>query len=166
MLIYHQAYDAYHCLFRMIAIVDHVHEIEVDKARILDFYLMFPAMASKIKMPYNYAYIKKIAKAYENVYHDPLSPASTFKDLQEIQTSAIKCLTATGLVEKEFYKKGVLKRTKLEIPNGLVTSLMAFINEKKDINEFILSTLSDFHLLGKEGLKDRTGLMEYRYDFN
>lgn len=32
MLIYHPAYDAYHCLFRMIALIDHVNEIEVDKA--------------------------------------------------------------------------------------------------------------------------------------
>ncbi|HGB7664248.1 TPA: ABC-three component system middle component 5, partial [Salmonella enterica subsp. enterica serovar Enteritidis] len=27
----------------MIALIDHVNEIEVDKARILDFYLIFPA---------------------------------------------------------------------------------------------------------------------------
>ncbi|HGA8765958.1 TPA: ABC-three component system middle component 5, partial [Salmonella enterica subsp. enterica serovar Virchow] len=47
MLIYHPAYDAYHCLFRMIALIDHVNEIEVDKARILDFYLIFPALVSE-----------------------------------------------------------------------------------------------------------------------
>lgn len=48
MLIYHPAYDAYHCVFRMLLIAERVSGIEVEKARILDFYLVFPGMVKKI----------------------------------------------------------------------------------------------------------------------
>ena len=118
MLIYHPAYDAYHCIFRMIALIDHVNEIEVDKARILDFYLIFPSLVEKIRMPYNYSYIKKIAKKYSNDYRNPISAISTFRDLHQIQMAAIRCLAATGLIEIAVLDKGLIKRTEKEIPDG------------------------------------------------
>ena len=41
-----------------------------------------------------------------------------------------------------------------------------FINTKEDVYSFIINDLSTLHLTGKDGLKDRTNLMEYRYDFS
>jgi len=166
MLIYHPAFDAYHCLFRMIALVDHVQCIEVDKARILDFYLTFPALVSNIRMPPTLSFAKKTAKAYSNIYHDPISPRSTFKDMYHIQNSALKCLVATGLVDLKDFEKGNIYRTDVEIPDELLLSMRDFLNKKKDVYEFILGSLSKFHLTGRDGLKDRTNLMEYRYDFS
>ncbi|MGR2856882.1 hypothetical protein FY046_12660 [Erwinia sp. 1181_3] len=166
MLIYHPAYDAYHCLFRMIALIDHVNEIEVDKARILDFYLIFPALVSEIRMPHNYSAIKKEAKKYSNEYRNPINISSTFRDMHEIQMAAIRCLAATGLIEIVSLEKNIIKRTHKSIPDGLLLSMRDFINAKKDIHEFIVTTLSQFHLTGKDGLKDRTNLMEFRYDFS
>lgn len=75
MLIYHPAFDAYHCLFRMIAIIDHLNVVEVDKVRILDFYMIFPALVSKIRMPTTYNKSKAEAKKYSNEYRDPISPS-------------------------------------------------------------------------------------------
>lgn len=99
MLIYHPAYDAYHCIFRMISLIDHVNEVEIDKARILDFYLTFPSLVSEIRMPNNYKRVKKEAKKYSNLYRKPINTASTFRDMHEIQMAAIRCLAATGLIE-------------------------------------------------------------------
>lgn len=166
MLIYHPAYDAYHCIFRMIALIDHVNEIEVDKARILDFYLIFPALISEIRMPHNYSGIKKEAKKYSNEYRNPISIIATFRDMYEIQMAAIRCLAATGLIEIEPLETGVIKRTDKPIPDGLLLSMRDFLNAKEDIHTFIISKLSQFHLTGKDGLKDRTNLMEFRYDFS
>ena len=166
MLIYHPAYDAYHCLFRMIALIDHVDEIEIDKARILDFYLTFPSLVSKIRMPLSYKFIKKVANNYSNDYRNPIGLTSTFRDMHQIQMAAIRCLAATGLIELAELDKKIIKRTDKEIPDGLLLSMRDFLNTKKDIYIFIISTLSKFHLTGKDGLKDRTSLMEYRYDFS
>src|SRR5476649_1667680 len=154
MLIYHPAYDAYHCLFRMIALIDHFNEIEVDKARILDFYLIFPSLVSEIRMPHNYSSIKKIAKKYSNNYRNPISIVATFRDMHQIQIAAIRCLAATGLIELTELDRGVIKRSEREIPDGLLLSMHNFFNAKEDIYEFIFSKLSQFHLTGKDGLKD------------
>jgi len=166
MLIYHPAYDAYHCLFRMIALIDHVNEVEVDKARILDFYLIFPSLVSEIRMPHNYSGVKKEAKKYSNDYRNPINTASTFRDMHEIQMAAIRCLAATGLIEVNPLEKNLIKRTDKSIPDGLLLSMRDFINNKSDIYSFIISKLSQFPLTGKDGLKDRTNLMEFRYDFS
>ncbi|HDL7428985.1 TPA: hypothetical protein PXN84_003222 [Yersinia enterocolitica] len=166
MLIYHPAFDAYHCLFRMIALIDHVQCVEVDKARILDFYLTFPSLVATIRMPPTLSYAKKTARLYSNVYHDPISPRSTFKDMYHIQNSALKCLVATGLIELKDFENGKIYRTDLEIPDALLLSMSVFLNKKKDVYDFILESLSSFHLTGRDGLKDRTNLMEFRYDFS
>ena len=90
MLIYHPAYDAYHCLFRMIALINNIDTIEIEKARILDFYLTFPSLVEKIRMPQNHSHIKKIAKKYFNDYRNPINSASVFQDMHQIQISAIR----------------------------------------------------------------------------
>ncbi|ENY3037314.1 ABC-three component system middle component 5 [Serratia marcescens] len=166
MLIYHPAYDAYHCLFRMIALTDHLNTVEVDKIRILDFYLIFPSLVAEIRMPQNFSSIKKLARTYANEYHDPISQISTFRDMHQIQIAAIKCLAATGMIEKNSLENGIVQRTDVAIPDGLLLSMRDFLNEKKDIYEFIMEKLSQFHLIGRDGLKHRTSLMEYRYDFS
>ncbi|MDN4622701.1 ABC-three component system middle component 5 [Pantoea agglomerans] len=166
MLIYHPAYDAYHCIFRMIALIDHVNEIEVDKARILDFYLIFPALVSEIRMPQNFSTIKKEAKKYSNEYHNPINTTSTFRDMHEIQIAAIRCLAATGLIEVKSLEKDFIKRTDKSIPDGLLLSMRDFLKSKDEVYNFIIVKLSQFHLTGKDGLKDRTNLMEFRYDFS
>lgn len=111
MLIYHPAYDAYHCLFRMIALTDHLNTVEVDKIRILDFYLIFPSLVAEIRMPPNFSSIKKLARTYANEYHDPISQISTFRDMHQIQIAAIKCLAATGMIEKNSLENGIIQRT-------------------------------------------------------
>ncbi|HEN3580842.1 TPA: ABC-three component system middle component 5 [Yersinia enterocolitica] len=166
MLIYHPAYDAYHCLFRMIAVIDHLSTLEVDKARILDFYLMFPSLVSDIRMPPNYIGDKKVAKSYANKYHDPINQLSTFRDMHQIQIAALRCLAASGLIDLPRFEKGEVHRTDMEIPDGLLLSMRGFLNEKNNIYTFIIEKLSKFNLTGKDGLKDRTRLMEYRYDFS
>ncbi|AOT43151.1 hypothetical protein NFK84_11865 [Enterobacter ludwigii] len=166
MLIYHPAFDAYHCLFRMIALSDHLNTVEVEKIRILDFYMIFPSLVSKIRMPATHNDAKAEAKKYINEYRDPISPLATFRDMHQIQISALKCLAAAGLIDMEKLEHGVIIRTQMEIPDGLLLEMKSFLNEKPKIYDFIIDKLSQFHLLGKDGLKDRTQLMEYRYDFS
>lgn len=166
MLIYHPALDAYHCLFRMMALIENVNEIEVDKVRILDFYLTFPFLISEIRMPHKFSNIKVLAKKHSNLYRNPININSTFRDMHQIQMTAIRCLAATGLIERSMLNKNILKRTSMQVPDGLSKSTRDFIEKKEDIYSFIINELSEFRLTGKDGLKDRTSLMEYRYDFS
>lgn len=164
MLIYHPAYDAYHCLFRMLAILERTGRVEVDKLKILDFYILFPSMLSDIKMPRNFIGIKKIASGIYNQYHDPINPKVAFKEMRYIQEAAIKCMLAAGYIISEDLDSGYVQRSKKELPSEIALKMKSFLDDKEPFSSFITNDLSTFHLAGPDGLKARTQLMEYRYD--
>lgn len=164
MLIYHPAYDAYHCVFRMLLIFNSIKEIEIEKARLLDFYLMFPSAISKIRLPANLKEARRAAKNLSNVYHDPINAASTFRDMGEIQQAALKCIAASGLIDMENLAKGLVKRTAQELPVEIQKKISEYMEKRQPITEIILSGLAKIPLRGDDGLKHRTELMEHRYD--
>lgn len=164
MLIYHPAYDAYHCLFRMLAILEKAGRVEVDKLKILDFYILFPSMLSKVKMPREFFGIKKIASAICNQYHDPINPKVAFKDMRYIQDAAIKCMLASGYIIADELDSGYVKRSEKALPAKIALKVKGFLDENEPFSSFITSELATLSLLGSEGLKARTQLMEYRYD--
>lgn len=164
MLIYHPAYDAYHCVFRMLCIVTAKPSIEVDRARLLDFYLLFPSAISEIRLPKSHYSGRQLAKALENVYRDPINPAAAFRDLRYIQEAALKCLVAAGLIESTSYEFGLLVRTDVPLPDEMFQATSKYIAENSELTGFVLGELVNIPLKGVDGLKHRTGLMEYRYD--
>lgn len=164
MLIYHPAYDAYHCVFRMLVVINAVQFLETDKARLLDFYLIFPSAISKIRLPQNLASGRKIAKDLKNSYRDPINSVSSFRELHQIQLAALKCIAASGLIDINKFSKGIIERTEQPIPEFLLLQIKNFIVTQGDIAKFILNDLSALPLNGPDGLKHRTELLEYRYD--
>lgn len=99
MLIYHPGYDAYHCIFRLLAVIDKVQDLEIDKARILEFFLLYPAAVSQVKIPQGMTAIRKEAKLLSNQYHDPINTRTTFRDMRFIQDAALKCIAAASLID-------------------------------------------------------------------
>ncbi|WP_250478858.1 MULTISPECIES: ABC-three component system middle component 5 [unclassified Caballeronia] len=164
MLIYHPAFDAYHCVFRMLAVAERVPETELDKARLLDFYLLFPALVASIRLPSTLRDARKLAKAEANVYHDPLNAATTFRELRHIQEAALKCIAASGLIDKTRFESGYVTRTDRAIPGELKQKIDAFIEQRQPVADIVLKGLADIPLRGHDGLKHRTDLMEYKYD--
>ncbi|WP_414445376.1 ABC-three component system middle component 5 [Burkholderia sp. 22PA0106] len=164
MLIYHPAYDAYHCAFRMLVVAESIPELEVDKARLLDFYLLFPASVQFVRLPANLRGAQKIAKSFYNEYHDPLSPATTFRELRQIQQSALRCIAASGLIDIRRLEVGFVRRTDLSLPSDLRSRIKAFLLQRESLADTILFGLGSIPLRGHDGLKHRSKLMEYRYD--
>lgn len=166
MLIYHPAYDAYHCVFRMLSILSVIPSLEYDKARLLDFYLTFPSAVQGITLPKTLTHGKRLAKKFENVYHDPFDPSFIFKDMRAIQISAVGCLVASGIVNRASYSDGVIVRTDVKLPISLETRISDFLASRPEIGDFILHDLAMLPLRGVNGLKHRTGLLEYKYDIS
>lgn len=165
MLIYHPAYDAYHCVFRMLLIAEHVKSLEMEKARLLDFYLVFPGMVRKIRLPDSLRELRSQAKKVVNVYRDPVSEASTFQEMRHIQEAALRSIAASGLLNMGAFAAGYISRSNTSIPSSLDKKLKAFLSEGGPIAMGVIKGLSAIPLLGHDGLKHRTQLMEYRYDF-
>lgn len=164
MLIYHPAYDAYHCVFRMLAVAECIKNTEVDKARLLDFYLVFPAALEKIRLPSDMRSLRRIAKEVANVYRDPVSTTSMFLEMRHIQEAALKAIAASGLIAIDSYSAGYVERTSMALPDALEEKLRDFINQNSVVTDAVLNELAKIPLLGKDGLKHRSQLMEYRYD--
>lgn len=164
MLIYHPAYDAYHCVFRMLLICSSIKELEIEKARLLDFYLMFPSAVSKIRLPANLIEARRLAKGLTNAYHDPINIASTFRDMGEIQQAALKCIAASGLIDIEKLSQGFVIRTNQSVPAEIQKNISEYLERRQPLAGIILSGLAEIPLRGDGGLKHRTELMEYRYD--
>ncbi len=165
MLIYHPGYDAYHCIFRLIAVIDKVQDLEIDKARILEFFLLYPSAIAQVKIPQGMTSIRKEAKLLSNQYHDPINIRTTFRDVRFIQDAALKCIAAASLIDLDRFELGYITRTQLPIPDSLNSCINSFIAKNENVSRFILDELSKIPLLGENGLKHRTELMEYRYDF-
>lgn len=164
MLIYHPAFDAYHAAFRMIAISERVQRLEIDKARILDFYLLFPFAISSIKLPDQLKGFRKEAKKLANPFHDPMDRRSTFRDMRYIQEVALKCIAAADVIRIQDFTSGHVVRSGVNLSKEMHHRVRGFLDEREPASTFVLEKLSTIDLLGAGGLKDRTGLMEYRYD--
>ena len=70
MLIYHPLYDAYHCVFRLLLIIERLENVPVATVRLLDFYVLFPARVAKIRLPAELSYGRTLANKSYNPYHE------------------------------------------------------------------------------------------------
>ncbi|WP_221179247.1 ABC-three component system middle component 5 [Pseudomonas frederiksbergensis] len=115
-------------------------------------------------MPKTHSSGRQLAKLLANVYRDPINPSATFRELRYIQEAALKCMVASGFVEAKSYEAGLVVRTKLSLPDSMLEAISAYLEKNLELSEFVLAELATIPLKGLDGLKDRTGLMEYRYD--
>ena len=164
MLIYHPAFDAYHCVYRMTMLTQKVKELEYSKLRILDFYLCFPAEIANIELPKDLQKIRAVAKVAENKFRGPVSSIRTFHDLEQIQNSATRLLAASDVFDSKKLEEGIISRTSRALPTELIKATSDPSNQAGTLIDFVLTQLSALPLQGNGGLKQRSGLMEYRYD--
>lgn len=161
MLVYHPAFDSYHCLFRSISILEVCRKCEVERLRILDFCLAFPTTVAKFRLPPGRSAVKKAALTESNPYRDPISARAMFANLTTIQMAAFSCLTATGLATLE---SGVLTRTQTVLPEAIRERSLSMQAQERTFFNTLLLQLNALPLFGPDGLKARSELMEFRYD--
>ncbi len=165
MLIYNQAYDLYHSMFRILQITEKTKEVlEVDKLRILDFYLAFPAELLEIKTFLGFKKYEKYIKAETNKYERVIDRKRIFFKMENIQISAIKALISYGFIDAEEFKNGKVKRTENKLTEKLQLRLNNAYEENPNLISLITGPLATMNLYGHLGLKVRTNLIEFKYD--
>lgn len=162
MLIYHPAFDAYHCVVRLLRLLTHLNSCEIQRARILDFFIAFPSCIAEVRLPRGNPQVKRIAKSLSNPYHDPVNPKQAFREMEHIQLAAIRCLAGAGIIETDALRLGILKSSEKPIPPSLNPDAQLLANET--LTTYFLKTLASLPLTGPNGLKDRSGLLDHRYD--
>ena len=162
-MIYHPRNDIYHCCFRLLSILkSYDHPITIEKIRIIDFYLVYPNFVKEITLPRKNGNTK-----LKNMYAKLPAPFEImpnkkilFSELKSFQYSAISLLRAKSLIE---IKEKTISKTSdyWLLPNGFFEE-NNILNDETQVQ--LIKCLSSIELIGTQGLKQRTGLMEYRYD--
>lgn len=167
MLIYNQAYDLYHTMFRLIQLTNSMdinEEMEIDKLRILDFYFAFPNELIDIKRFRGFKKYEKFINAEENRYERVIDRRRIFFKMENIQMLAIKALVSYGIFKTESFRNGKIKKTGKDIDNELSDRLKEANKENQNLITLITGPLASINLYGHLGLKERTNLIEFKYD--
>ncbi|MEZ8493475.1 ABC-three component system middle component 5 [Vibrio splendidus] len=167
MLIYHPAQDINHCVYRLLSIMENtIHrEIKIDTYRLIDFYTLFPYLVSLIKP------LPKPLNKHRSKFSNVPEPFEALKntrrilfELENLQTVAIQNLLAKNILDKDFFEKGLIKRTELSLPFLLEEEITSSTLSQEGWFRALIDDLPNVKFDGKTGLKARSGLMEYRYD--
>ena len=164
---YHPAFDANHCLYRIVSILHATKDTPINWSllRMLDFYYVFPSQLKNIApWPREIQKMKALAMKIPDQFEDLTNPARTFFELQPFKKTAMLELIAKGVLSKPSFDKGFMK---LE-PGSLRSEYIALLETddflKSDAFQVITKGLPSAMFNGVGGLKYRSGLMEYVYD--
>lgn len=165
MLVYHPAYDMNHGMFRMLRLLDATPDqvMKWDTFRILDLYYLFPYLLSAVSLPREFLKAKRTLEKRSSKYNRVPSPKVFIQQMVGIHESVARSLVGKGFLDAEAFEKHSLKRTDKPLPTIL---LKAFENADDDhaLVDLLACQLAALPLSGRGGLKERTGLLEHRYD--
>lgn len=166
MLVYHPAFDMYHCIFRMVRLLNRLPKASyhVERIRILDFYLLFPGQIPSFRFPRPLMTHRRRFAGKDNRYEKLADPFRIFLRLSPFQQEALGCLAAHGLVDSTELTKGMVSRTDQALPSRLKAIADETDTLEPDAIELLTGQLMSIDLYGKDGMKARSDLFEYRYD--
>lgn len=169
MIAYQPAFDPYHSIFRMIRIIIGMNDceyMELEKFRILDFYLVFPFLIENFKFKREDLGLRKLAKSYDRMrpYGSMPDSRDIFVRMAPIQAMASETLVARGLVDADAYKVGLITKGELNFDAAVLNRAEAANRLQSSLIDILNVMCSNYALLGDDGIKRRSGLMEYRYD--
>lgn len=170
-LSYQPAFDPYNAVFRILQLrkggwLDRT--MPYDALRIADFFLLFPFFLQDNDNRYKpeHRAIRAVGRKYEAVkpYSRLPDKRTLLRRIEPFQVAAIGSLVSAGFVQAEGWEQKMVKATKAELPEALSIRLEDENSSNSELIEAILKLLYEYPLTGKDGLKHRTGLLEYRYD--
>lgn len=166
---YQPAFDPYHTMYRLIRILiacGDAASLLVDHVRILDFYLLFPFRISNIRLVPQHRRFRSAALTYEDrrPYGSPPEDVLIFDRMKTMQLAALDTLATNGIIDQKDWQRGIVVRTKNPIPADLRARANSANAADSLLMEMIVALATEYSLLGRDGLKARTGLLEHRYD--
>src|ERR1035438_118358 len=133
MLLYHPAFDIYHGIFRMVRLLHQLptSAVDIERIRILDFYLLFPAETQHFTFPSEMRSYRKQLPPADNPYEQINDPKRIFFRLEPYQMCALRSLVAHQFIEAESFAGGKVLRTKKPLPDSLEKAVKR-ANERSD----------------------------------
>jgi hypothetical protein len=165
-LVYHPMYDPYHCALRLASILADcaLPEIEWERLRLLDFYVTFPHLLTSIRLPQELRSKKRALRSVPIPYESLPTPKRLFFQLGIIQDIAAKLLAAGGILDRGAFLNGRILLPKADLPLTFRELMNSLRFRSSDWYALVTEELSRIALYGRNGLKERSGLMEFRHD--
>jgi len=166
MIIYNPAFDIYHCIYRLIILLANteIEEIEIDKLRILDFYMIFPGEIKNMSFTRDLLSFKKNFKNIPSEFKSITLKNRVFRKMESYQSIAINCLASIEYIDINALKRNIIIKNDKYINLKILEKFNELISDKKYLIDFLSKQLIKIDLKGKNGLKTKTGLMESKYE--
>lgn len=171
MIIYNQAFDLYHAVYRMLQLLLHFDRneyVELDRIRIWDFYLLFPNKIHEIKLNRDEKDIKQILSRFISLKNNPyeviFDNRKVFEKIKPYQIAALHCLASYGIIDKELLHENRVSIISKETLIIYTDKFQELSPREKNIIAILTSHFYQISMFGEDGLKNRTNLMESRYD--
>src|SRR5690554_1075926 len=167
MIVYNQALDLYHTIYRFLQFLNRFESgvlIEVDRLRIWDFYLLFPSKIHDIRLKQNESDIRKIRKEFIKDVNNPYERISEdrkiFEKIKPYQLAALNCIASYGIIDKALLNQQRISIIQKDILNEFVKNFEELSPKEKNVIALMTSHYFQLSLFGSDGLKNRTNLME------
>ena len=166
-LTYHPAFDPYHQIFRTSRLVLAVGKpFDGDKLRIADFYLLFPERIPQIRLS------RGLRSEATRLKTDPRFPYERMPDakvlfarMEPTFQAAVQTMLHDGFLDADAAQESLLAvGPALSEGSQLHARARAANEEESALMVFLSRLIGEFPYLGADGLKDRTGLEDHRYD--
>lgn len=108
--------------------------------------------------------MKQKVKSEENRYNAIRNPRLHFMKVENLQLATVRHLVSIGILDVDAFEHRMLKRTTTPLAVELDQRLSEAMETAEPISRLLLNIISTVQLLGKDGLKARSKLMEYKYD--
>jgi hypothetical protein len=168
-LTYHAAFDAFHAVFRQLKIRELLEigqRVPEEQVRIVDFYLVFPTRLQGLRLPKDKiryrGLLTKLSKTQN--YVELPDDSILYSRMRPFQDAALQTVCLADFSVSSAKVNGQFERSKKETPGELSTQISNWKTEEHEVASFLRAMLTEFELLGENGLKARSGLGEYRYD--
>ncbi len=168
-LTYNEAFDPYHATFRFVRLWQGCQltgKTHFDMLRILDFYLLFPFRIQNMSFFSADRSWRRISKSYEHrkPYGGLPDDASIFSRMEPFQRAAVTSLVKAEILSVHAWNNNQIEFLDAKLPSDLLERCSELNEAMNDVLEILCALKERYPLLGRNGLKERTGLLEFRYD--
>lgn len=171
MIVYNQAFDLYHTIFRFLQFLNRFENgslIEIERIRIWDFYLLFPSKIHDIRLKQSESDIRKLRKEFfkdsNNPYEKIHEDRKVFEKIKPYQLAALNCIASYGIIDKALINQQRIGIVNKEILTEFVENFEELSPKEKNVITLMTSHFNQVSLFGSDGLKCRTNLIESKYD--
>jgi len=118
------------------------------------------------RLPASYSKeLRALVRLLPNSYENPYSTRQAFPQLKRVQSHVVMDMVGKDILVPQAYREGHLQPEADPRVDELLQAVAGnWLSRDAAWHQLAVSVLLDVPLNGKDGLKHRSGLMEYKYD--